>query len=71
MRAELRTPHGEAIYRRRQTIIEHVFAYIKARRGFRRFSFRGLAQVRAEWSLICLTHNLLKLHRAQLCAPAG
>ena len=65
MRAKLRPVLGEAIYRRRKTIIEPIFAYIKDRRGFRRFSFRGLLNVGAEWSMICLTHNLLKLHRAQ------
>ena len=37
---------------------------IKTARGFRRFSFRGLSKVQAEWQLICLTHNLLKLFRA-------
>jgi len=66
MRAKLRTPLGDAVYRRRKVIIEPVFAYIKDRRGFRRFSFRGLTKVGAEWTLICLTHNLLKLHRARL-----
>jgi transposase len=64
MRAKLRLPLGEARYRRRKAVIEPVFAYIKDRRGFRRFSFRGLAKVCAEWTIICLTHNLLKLHRA-------
>ncbi|PYP88205.1 MAG: hypothetical protein DMG65_15480, partial [Candidatus Angelobacter sp. Gp1-AA117] len=33
-------------------------------RGFRRFLLRGLQKVRAEWKLICLTHNLLKLFRS-------
>jgi transposase len=65
MRAKLRTALGDAIYRRRKAIIEPIFAYIKDRRGFRRFSFRGLTNVRAEWSMICLTHNLLKLYRAR------
>jgi hypothetical protein len=32
--------------------------------GFRRFSIRSAAKVRAEWLLICFTHNLLKLFRA-------
>lgn len=68
MRAKLRSPLGEAVYRRRKAIIEPVLAYIKARRGFRRFSFRGLVKVGAAWVLICLTHNLLKLHRARLAA---
>ncbi len=65
MRAKLQTTAGEAIYRRRKTIIEPVFAYIKAQRGFRRVSMRGRAKATAEWSLICLTHNLLKLFRYQ------
>jgi hypothetical protein len=33
--------------------------------GFRRFSFRGLAAVRAEWALVCATHDLLKLFRSR------
>ena len=34
-------------------------------RGFRQFLLRGLAQVAAEWSLICSVHNLLKLAGAR------
>ena len=44
--------------------MEPVFGQIKDGRDFRRFSFRGVAKVQAEWLLICLTHNLLKLFRA-------
>lgn len=65
MRAKLRDPAGRAIYARRKTIPEPVFGQIKEVRGFRRFSFRGAWKVRAEWSLVCLTHNLLKFFRAQ------
>jgi hypothetical protein len=64
MRAKLQTAAGQAIYALRKAIAEPVFGQIKATRGFRRFSFRGLAKVQAEWQLICLTHNLLKLFRA-------
>jgi hypothetical protein len=42
------------------------FGQIKEARGFRRFLLRGIAKVRGEWSLISLTHNLLKLHRFQV-----
>ncbi len=49
----------------RKAIVEPVFGQIKEGRGFRRFSFRGLAQVAAEWTFICLTHNLLKLFRGR------
>jgi hypothetical protein len=30
-------------------------------RGFRQFLLRGVKKVRAEWAMICTTHNLLKL----------
>ena len=46
-------------------IVEPVFGQIKELRGFRRFSFRGVRNVTAEWVLICLTHNLLKLYGAR------
>lgn len=69
MRAKLTTTEGRAAYAQRKTIIEPVFGQIKEARGFRRFAFRGLAKVTAEWTLICLTHNLLKLFRLQ-AAPA-
>ena len=37
---------------------------IKQAGGFRQFAMRGLRQMKAEWQLACLTHNLLKLWRA-------
>jgi transposase len=64
MRAKVRGLAGHALYALRKAIVEPVFGQIKAARGFRRFSVRGLVKVRAEWLLICLTHNLLKLFRA-------
>ncbi len=68
MRAKLSSGTGKLLYKARQGIVEPVFAYIKERRSFRSFSFRGLAKVQAEWSLICGTHNLLKLYRSRLAA---
>ena len=63
MAAKLRTEAGKALYAQRKAIVEPVFGQIKGVRGFRRFLLRGLAKVRGEWRLICLTHNLLKLWR--------
>jgi len=63
MRQRLRTLEGRAAYARRKTTVEPVFGQIKQARGLRRFLLRGLESVRAEWSLICATHNLLKLFR--------
>jgi transposase len=61
MRHKLGTEAGRAIYKMRKAIVEPVFGQIKEQRGFRRFSLRGLANVRCEWKLVCLAHNLLKL----------
>jgi len=63
MREAIRTTAGHALHRTRKTIVEPVIGYIKQQRGFRRFALRGLCKVQAEWKLICLTHNLLKLYR--------
>jgi transposase len=67
MREKLKTESGRAVYKQRKMIVEPVFGQVKEVRGFRRFSFRGLQKNEAEWSLICLTHNLLKLFRGKSC----
>lgn len=64
MRDKLRSAAGNAIYKMRKAVVEPVFGQIKAQRGLRGFSFRGREKVAAEWQIICLTHNLLKLFRA-------
>ena len=63
MRRKLQTKAGKAIYARRKAVVEPVFGQIKEARGFRRFLLRGLVKVQGEWALVCLTHNILKLHR--------
>jgi hypothetical protein len=67
MREKLKSESGRTVYKQRKMIVEPVFGQIKEVRGFRRFSFRGLHKNEAEWSLICLTHNLLKLFRGKSC----
>ena len=63
MARKLATQCGEASYARRKVIAEPPFGQIKQARGFSQFLLRGLNKVRAQWSLIALTHNLLKLFR--------
>jgi transposase len=63
MARKLRTKRGRKEYARRKAIIEPVFGQTKQCRGFRQFLLRGLQKMKAEWKLVCLTHNLLKLHR--------
>ena len=70
MRQRLKEPEAEAAYRRRQQMVEPVFAQIKSRQRAGRFSRRGLSACRAEWRLTAATHNLLKLYRAGW-APAA
>jgi transposase len=64
MRQRLKEPGAEQAYRRRQQMVEPVFAQIKSRQRAGRFSRRGLAACRAEWRLTAATHNLLKLYTA-------
>jgi transposase len=63
MRRKLQTQVGRAIYAARKAIVEPVFGQIKQARGFRQFLLRGLEKVQGEWALVCMAHNILKLHR--------
>ena len=59
----LSTPEGRAHYRRRKTIPEPVFGWIKQVLGFRSFSLRGFAAASGEWRLMCMAVNLKRMHR--------
>jgi Transposase DDE domain len=71
MDRKLSRKKGNALYRRRQGIIEPVFGQIKQARGIRGFSRRGRQAADCEWKLICGTHNLLKLYRRALVDPTA
>jgi transposase len=64
MRHKLMSAEARALYKMRKAIVEPVFGQIKEVRGFRRLLLRGFAAARAEFRLIALTHNLLKLFRS-------
>ncbi|WP_156900237.1 transposase, partial [Alicyclobacillus contaminans] len=70
MARKLMTKRGRAIYAKRKVIVEPVYGHIKACMGFVRFSLRGLAKVRGEWSLVAMCHNLLKIFRYGRSKPA-
>src|ERR1700676_3130985 len=53
--------HGQWLRRRRQTVAEGAFGFIKRTMGFERFSLRGLNKVQTEWQLVCLAFNIRKL----------
>jgi transposase len=67
---KLKTNAGKEIYSKRKESVEAVFGQIKQARGFRQFLLRGRAKVNAEWRLICLGHNVLKMWRSGRSLPA-
>jgi transposase len=71
MADKLRSAAGKALYAARKHIVEPVFGQIKSARGIRAFWMRGKEKVSAEWQLICLTHNLLKIWRCSVRAAAN
>jgi transposase len=70
MQHKLRSATGKLLYAARKHIVEPVFGQIKSARGIRKFLLRGLENVSAEWQLICLTHNILKIWR-RVCGAAA
>jgi transposase len=70
MQHKLRCATGKLLYAARKHIVEPVFGQIKSARAIRKFLLRGLKKVSAEWQLICLTHNLLKIWR-RACGVAA
>jgi len=65
MARKLRTQKGRATYSKRKWMVEPVFGQIKACRGFRQFLLRSLKKMQGEWTIVCLTHNLLKAFQAR------
>ena len=63
MSRKLHTKAGAAVYATRKRIVEPMIRQIKQARGFRQFLLRGFEKVQGEWSLVCTTHNILKLYR--------
>jgi transposase len=65
---KMNTEISKAVLKRRGAIVEAVFGQIKTVRGATRFMRRGMRACASEWSLLCATHNLLKLFRARIKA---
>jgi len=63
------TPAGQALYAARARIVEPVFGQFKHSRGFRRLLLRGRTGASAEWSLMCIAHNLGKWVQALRAGP--
>lgn len=70
MQEKLKTEEGKELYGQRNHTVETAFGIIKAVMGFRAFSLRGLKKVSGEWTLVCLSYNLRRMHR-MMQAKAG
>jgi transposase len=61
MAHRLQTPEGKKLYAKRKHTPEPVFGIIKSVLGFRQFLLRGLAKVKAEWTLVTLAWNMKRM----------
>jgi transposase len=60
-RERLDSEAGVELRKRRSVEVESVWGQIKHDRSLRRFLTRGLTKVKAEWGLLALAHNMLKV----------
>ena len=58
LREKMKQSSAQREYQKRKHMVEPVFARIKQHLGLRRFSRRGLANVRMEFALYAAAHNL-------------
>jgi transposase len=63
MRARLKQPEKQAIYRKRKWVAEQVFGQIKGGLGFRELTMRGEELARAQWLFALTVHNVMKAVR--------
>jgi transposase len=70
MREKIKAGGHDSPYRLRKQLPEPVFGQIKQARGFRQFLLRGVEKVRAEWSIVCTVHNILKLAQRRILSAA-
>ena len=63
MRARLKKPEKQAIYRKRKWVAEQVMGQIKEGLGFRAVTVRGKMYARAQWFFACAVHNVMKAVR--------
>lgn len=62
MEAKINTPEGKLLRVNRSIQAEGTFAFTKQNLNYRRFLCRGAPKVTAEWSLLAIAANILKLH---------
>jgi len=66
-RNKMRTAKAKEKMKQRSATVEPVFGIIREHLGLIRFLRRGLANVRAEWHLLCAAYNLRVIWKAWWC----
>ena len=61
-REKLKDPVMRAMLKQRGATVEAVFGWAKEGMGFRRWTVRGRDKVKTQWSLLCTSMNLRRLH---------
>jgi transposase len=52
-----------AMLKKRGSTVEPVFGWVKEGMGFRRWTLRGLDNVKTQWLLLCTAMNFIRLHK--------
>ena len=63
MKAAIDSTRGRRLYSQRIATVEPVFANLRHNKRLNRFTLRGRANVRTQWQLYCLVHNIEKIAR--------
>jgi len=71
MRKKLLTEEGKDIYKKRLSTVEPVLGNIKKNFGYRDFLLRGIEKVRGEFDLMCIAHNIKKIHKHVISKKEG
>jgi len=66
----IQEPENKALLDQRGQIVELVFGYIKHIMAFRRWTFRGLDNVKTQWAMMCSVINLRKMYKVWAKAVA-
>ena len=66
LKKRLAEPGNQEKLKRRGRTVELIFAWIKQMDGFRRWTVHGLANVKAQWSMLCAVWNLKQIYKKWL-----
>jgi len=61
MRQRLQSDDGLELYAKRKHKVEPVFGHLKHNLGYNYFLLRGLDKVKAEFNIMCIAYNLMKI----------